>query len=299
LSGSQLGAEVVLGQWSALGRARPMAIFFLGPTLLQTIAVLVLYALGHLSAMTATVAMLVTYLAGIAFRLARAPKNPNQVRPEAGEVISRQGYAWWPGVLAAMCLSRLDIIFLTANLNARLLGIYAVASTAGLLTQPILPALQSRILSSVLSPDPLPYKRLHRKLISWASVAILLIAAIGWLLVPLVFGKPYSGSRPIFVLLCVSSIGVLSVNMTSQALGAVGAAPAARRETLRILPVGVALLLACKLFLPSGWLGVSTASAMLLLHLGLAGCLLRSLRAHRSGPPVSPRHGVNAPSLDS
>jgi hypothetical protein len=290
-------AEITLGQWAALGDARRMSVYFFTPALCQVLIMVGLVLVGRLNPLSATAAMLAGYGLGILLRLVGAPGSSIEMHDTAtAAAITHEGLAWWPGLLGVVCLSRLDLIFLTLVGNSEVLGLYAVASTAGLITQPLLPALQSRVLRAARAADRVLYFALHRTLMVYFGVALAAVAAAGWVLTPIVFGEAYLDSRPIFVVLCGSALANLSLNLTSQGLGAVGRGTDARRLTLHTLALGPPLLVAGVIAVPAHVLGTYTAGCMLLLHAVLAVRLLRMFR--RAQFIADPALSSEAPSME-
>ena len=284
VSYTHVRAEITLGQWAALGYVRQMSLYYFAPAFSGSHYARAQIIFGNLDPISATVAMLAGYGLGMLIRLVAAPAASIEKRdPVAASAITRDGLVWWPGLLGVVCLSRLDLIFLTLVGNSHVLGLYAVASTAGLITQPLLPALQSRVLRSARAGNPAAYFTLHRRLMMYFGAALMAIAAAGWVLTPVVFGDAYLDSRPIFAILCGSALANLSLNLTSQGLGAVGRGGEARRITLQTLVLGLPLLVAGAITVPSHVLGTYTAACMLLLHAVLAMLLLR-----RFGRPSDP-----------
>lgn len=273
-------SEAILGQWMAGGRARELGTFFLAPAAVQGCFFTALMVGGALTPLSATVILLISTGLGVAYRLLVRHDDAPYIERDASLVV-RQGRRWWPGLLGSTILSRLDVIFLSVFATSATLGIYSVASTASLIAQPLYPALVKRVLRSATATQGREYINFHAKVVLLLLPAAALAALAGDAMMPIIFGRAFAQSSEIFAILCAAALAVLSGNMSSQALGAIGRGDAATNVTLIWLVLGAALLLS----LPKtgSALGLLTASTITTVNLGLAGTLLAAFHYLKGG----------------
>ena len=267
-------AEMTLGRWAALGKHVELAAYFLVPALIQCTLLLTLAGLQLLTPLAATASLLLSFLAGLALRVVQDRRWDRQLatRAQVPQVL-RQGRKWWPGLVAGTVLSRTDILFLALTAVPSTIGIYAVASTAGLLTQPLLPAVQRRVLRSA-EAGWRPYWRTHNQLLSIVTLGAIAVSVASYILLVPIFGAAYEQSRVVFAILSLSSCANLSANVTAQALGVRGLSEQATRASIIALGAAVASFVGVAAISNKSSLAAETAAVILFTHVLLATYLL-------------------------
>lgn len=139
----------------------------------------------------------------------------------------RYGIAGWAGTAVFVLNARLDQLILGMFLGAGDLGRYsvAVAWTGKLLILPnsIGPVLFNRVASEKSSTNArLVTERVHRLLFALMAALGLGMAMLGWLLVPLLYGKDFTESATYLLLLLPGTLGLVSTKVLTKYLSGGG-----------------------------------------------------------------------------
>lgn len=191
--------------------------------------------------------------------------------PLLGEAI-RFGLRAWLGGLAHFLNARVDQIIMGLIASEAALGIYAVAVNGSEVLFYIPSAVAAALLPAVATSDPgVRVERTLRvfRLVTIVTVAAVLVAAAaGPLLIPLVFGEAYRGSVGPFLWLLPAAIGFMASAVFSNALLASSAPTKSSVGPVVSLVLGIALALV--LIPPYGPSGAAAAASAALLAGGAA-----------------------------
>ena len=213
--------------------------------------------------------------------------------PLLGEAI-RFGLRAWFGTLSDALNDRLDQIIAAFIAAQAVLGFYAVAVNASEILLYLPGAAATAVLPVVARSDP--EERVERVLRAFRSVllvslgSVVIGAALGPLLVPLVFGDPFSESVTPFLLLLPAALGYVAMSIFSSALVASGRP--GRSSLGPLVSLGVATTLDFVLIPRYGASGAAAAAsigylagggAALVLYRGWAAFSWRELVRPQSG----------------
>ena len=285
-------SEAVVGRWTAMQDWRGLRRFLGLPALLQAVGTLVLLGTGTASSTSVTAVLIAGYAVGlwICSRDRIGGVTPDQALAQATDLRARTR-AWAGGHLASAGLVRLDMIYLSLFAPASVLGLYAVASTVGLATNPVFPALQGRVLA--LPPTWSAFRDLHTTVVLVAALPLGLLALAGWYLLGFAFGSDFQAARLPFTILCAAAWAGLSSALSSQALGRGGNGELLSGVVLGTLLVGAGLCAVNTFLVDRQHWYWSVALVMTAVALVQAGLLLiflhrslcRPAAGDASGPP--------------
>lgn len=222
--------------------------------------------------------------------LAISARDSGLARPDGallGESI-RFGLRAWLGTLSDALNDRLDQIITAFIASQAVLGFYAVAVNASEVLLYLPGAAATAVLPLVARADP--GERVERVLVAFRSVMLVSLAsvavgaALGPLLLPLVFGDPFSDSVAPFLLLLPAALGYVALVIFSSALVASGAPGRSSLSPLMSLVVATVLdFVLIPRFGAEGAAGAASVAyvagggAALLLYRGWAAFSWRSL----------------------
>jgi O-antigen/teichoic acid export membrane protein len=179
---------------------------------LQLITVSVLFAIGSLTPMTATLTIAGATFAGAVVYLVtpgwwaavRGTENPSGTSPSLSRVAS---YSWriWVGSIAGVVLVRLDQVMMTPLAGVEELGIYVVAanvSSVALLFNSAVGQVMFALESGEQSTERIGRAARITTLIT-ALVGLTLAAASPWM-VPILFGPAFAPAVPVLLVLLVA-----------------------------------------------------------------------------------------------
>jgi O-antigen/teichoic acid export membrane protein len=182
-----------------------------------------------------------------------------------------------PGVLAVLLNGRLDQLLMVALSSARELGLYAVAVTLAGAPGRVIGALASAIFPRVAAGEVELVARASRLSLAATLVVSVLVAAISYPTLLLLFGSEFVASMPMVLILLVSGLpaaGSLVLGYSLRSLGRPGTVSAVDAFGLAITIPGALVLIP--------WLGgvgaaIVTLSANLVIFLGLLATTQRIL----------------------
>ena len=206
---------------AALERWRAVVALTLIPFLVPFVAIVVLFALGHLTVGGAAAAT----IAGSLLTLVPAMPLVFSVRRPVFRIsLAREGITFglksWLGGLAQMANARLDQLLMITAVPPRQLGLYAVATTiaegSGLVTGAISPPLMTRVSSGEID---LMARAVRITVILTIGLNIVFAVATPALILVL-FGSDFRAAIPITMVLLVASVPLGAGMVLSTALQA-------------------------------------------------------------------------------
>jgi O-antigen/teichoic acid export membrane protein len=153
---------------------------------------------GGLSATSAKVAIIVSYLATLPLFL-RASVCGGACVKRVGSVsrvlrLAIGGVSWQVGRMAQFGLLRLDVVLLFQIAGARQAGIYSVALSLGALAQLVPGQIASHTYFRAMRRERLPGDRPLRQSIAVSLAGVLLIAIVGYPALMLLYGEAFAGA---------------------------------------------------------------------------------------------------------
>ncbi len=203
----------------------------------------------------------------------------------------RYGLRAWLGGLAHLLNARLDQVLLGLLASQAALGTYAVAVNASeilfYLPSAVATALLPAVARSGRSAGVEQTLRVFRAVVIVTLAAVVVAAALGPLLLPLVFGPDYRGSVEPFLWLLPSAIGFVSSAVFSNALLASGSPALSSLGPVVSLAVGITLDI---VLIPRlGATGAAIAASSALLTGGAAAAAAYVLRVRLRPGALVPR----------
>jgi O-antigen/teichoic acid export membrane protein len=203
----------------------------------------------------------------------------------------RYGVRAWLGGLAHLLNARVDQVLLGLLATQAALGTYAVAVNASEVLFYLPSAVGTALLPAVarMSGDAGVDRtlRVFRVVMIITLVAVAVAAAVGPVLLPLVFGGAYDGSVEPFLLLLPSAIGFVASSVFSNALLASGAPALSSLGPVVSLVIGVTLDLI--LIKKHGAAGAAIAASTALLCGGAAAAVAYGVRSRLRPAALVPR----------
>ncbi len=239
---------------------------------LFTAAVIVLALLDEITVRTAIGAWIFANLGQWLFVLVRHDAIRRPARSGVQLVKStRLGAAYAIGSISQVLLGRVDQVVMASTVPLRDLGVYAVAATAAQATLPLSRGIADTSFAAVLrgQTSPLSMTKLTFGLSLVVSVVLALSAPV---LIPAIFGEPFTESVPLLRILLVGQVMFNTGLVEAQRFDAIGRPRvAARSMTLAavfnvalIVPVtsrwgaeGAAALTSCAQFIFAGSVALS------------------------------------------
>jgi O-antigen/teichoic acid export membrane protein len=214
-------------------------------------------------------------------------------RPDAGLMAEtiRYGARAWLGGLAHLLNARVDQLLLGLLATQAALGAYAVAVNASEVLFYLPSAVATALLPAVARSGGVAgverTLRVFRAVMLVTVTAVAAAAAVGPVLLPVVFGPNYEGSVAPFLWLLPSAIGFVASAVFSNALLASGAPALSSLGPLVSLTVGVTLDL---VLIPRlGATGAAIAASAALLSGGVAAAVAYGLRSGLRPAALVPR----------
>jgi O-antigen/teichoic acid export membrane protein len=155
--------------------------------------------------------------------LAAAALDTGVARPELGVLREsvRFGVRAWIGSLSHLLNARTDQIITGLISTEATLGIYAVAVNSGELVYYLASAASTALLPAVAASDPAVRVertlRVYRAIVLLTLMGMLAAAALGPVLLPLIFGNAYRPAVGPFLILIPSAMGFATQGLFSQA----------------------------------------------------------------------------------
>lgn len=201
------------------------------------------------------------------------------------------GVRAWLGGLAHLLNARVDQVLLGLLASQAALGTYAVAVNGSEVLFYLPSAVATALLPVVARSDAAAgverTLRVFRAVIVVTLAAVLVAAALGPVLLPLVFGEAYAGSVEPFLWLLPSAFGFAASAVFSNALLASGAPALSSLGPVVSLAVGVALDL---VLMPKlGAVGAAMAASVALLTGGAVAVVAYGVRAGLRPGALIPR----------
>ncbi|HEX5621060.1 MAG TPA: oligosaccharide flippase family protein [Solirubrobacteraceae bacterium] len=203
----------------------------------------------------------------------------------------RFGLRAWLGGLAHLLNARVDQVLLGLLASQAALGTYAVAVNGSEVLFYLPSAVATALLPVVARSDAAAgverTLRVFRAVVVVTAAAVLVAAALGPLLLPLIFGQAYAGSVEPFLWLLPSAFGFAASAVFSNALLASGAPALSSLGPVVSLAVGVALDL---MLMPTlGAVGAAIAASAALLIGGTVAVVAYGIRAGLRPAALIPR----------
>jgi O-antigen/teichoic acid export membrane protein len=257
-----------------LERWRPLLISRVMPPCVVLGCTIFLAATGTLTVATAALVNLVpTASIGVVLIASRRDLRPSGFRPAIVRRAFAFGVRGWPGTLANVANIRLDQLVMIPLVNARQLGLYAVATTIATLVTYVVGPLGGAMYPRVAAGDTQLVARTARATVAGVIVIELAIAAVAPIAIPLVFGHAFSSAVLLVWLLGVAALPQATANLLAGALLAAGRPlPASYSEFAAVAVTVPGLLI---LLPPLGAVGAALVSiaaysmnCAVLLHFG-------------------------------
>jgi O-antigen/teichoic acid export membrane protein len=214
-------------------------------------------------------------------------------RPDGGLMREsfRFGFRAWLGGLAHLLNARVDQVLLGLLASQAALGTYAVAVNGSEILFYLPSAVATALLPAVASSEAAAgverTLRVFRAVMVVTIAAVIAAAALGPVLLPLVFGHDYAGSVEPFLWLLPSAFGFTATAVFSNALLASGAPALSSLGPLVSLTVGVTLDV---MLMPTlGAVGAAIAASAALLCGGTAAAVAYGVRAGLRPAALIPR----------
>jgi O-antigen/teichoic acid export membrane protein len=226
-------------RWREWIRTRAFAAFG------SAIGLVVLYALGRLTVMTAAATVVGTGLASAVFLL---PVLRGTGRPRVERGLLREGVpyglrAWLTG-LAGLTNQRVDQLVMVPLVSNRELGLYAVAVTVASATTAFSGAVTIPLMPRVAAEGPGAVPRVLRVSLLVVALASAALAAVAWPVVVYALGRDFARSVPMVWVLLVAGLPLSGVSVLTQAfLGAGSPSIPGRAEVLALVVTVPGLLL--------------------------------------------------------
>jgi O-antigen/teichoic acid export membrane protein len=259
------------------GRLRDLAgISAVGGWLYPTALAAVALASG-LSVESAAVAWVAAHLAWAALLVAGGVRAYGVGFPDRRQLVDvlRFGLRAWGGGVSQLLNARLDQILLGLIASEFTLGLYAVAVNAAEMLLFMPAAIATSLLPAVAREHgrgPNRTLRTFRSALVLTSATIVAAAALGWFLIPLVFGSRFDGSVGPFLWLLPGPLGYTALSIFSNSL------LASRAAGFSSLCIGTALgtgLVLDLVLIPSfGASGAAAAASAAFLAGGATALLL-------------------------
>ena len=203
----------------------------------------------------------------------------------------RFGVRAWLGGLAHLLNARVDQVLLGLLASQAALGTYAVAVNGSEVLFYLPSAVATALLPVVARSDAAAgverTLRVFRAVMILTLAAVLVAAALGPVLLPLVFGEAYAGSVEPFLWLLPSAFGFAASAVFSNALLASGAPALSSLGPVVSLTVGIALDL---VLMPTlGAVGAAIAASVALLTGGTVAVVAYGVRAGLRPGALMPR----------
>ena len=223
-------------------------------------------------------------------RLRRRSSGPSPTTT-SGRRSVRYGARAWLGGLAHLLNARVDQVLLGLLASQAALGTYAVAVNASevlfYLPSAVATALLPAVARSGGAAGVERTLRVFRVVILVTTVAVVMAAVLGPVLLPVVFGAAYQGAVEPFLWLLPSAIGFVASAVFSNALLASGAPALSSLGPVVSLTVGVTLDL---VLIPRlGASGAAIAASAALLCGGTAAAVAYGLRSGLPPGALIPR----------
>jgi O-antigen/teichoic acid export membrane protein len=253
----------------------------------------VMWAAGGLTVARAAVAWVVAQGVAAIVLCGAAGRGDGFGRPD-GRLMResiRFGLRAWLGGLAHLLNARVDQLLLGLLASQAALGTYAVAVNGSEILFYLPSAVATALLPVVARSDGAAgverTLRVFRAVMVVTTTAVVLAAALGPFLLPLVFGQAYAGAVQPFLWLLPSAFGFAASAVFSNALLASGAPALSSLGPLVALTVGVALDI---LLMPGlGATGAAIAASAALLCGGTAAAVAYGVRAGLRPAALLPR----------
>jgi O-antigen/teichoic acid export membrane protein len=236
----------------------------IAPTIVRAVVVVSLCLATTVSPLTAAAVLLLSASIGLAWVRIRC-RRAVLVEPEAAPVFARGAVlrfsmTAFPGVLAGVSTARLDQIIGLPLIGARQLGLYAVAVSLAEFPMVFGTAARSALLGmraeSVIATDG---QQLIRRVTGTVAVVAVAMGLATWRLVPIVFGRDFTGVVIPALILLGATVVYTVANCLSAALLALGNASGQSRALLIGAAASVGSLVGLRSF---GATGASFASAI-------------------------------------
>jgi O-antigen/teichoic acid export membrane protein len=209
---------------AALERWRSVLAANITPFLVPFVAVVVLYAVGHLTVAAAAAATIAGSLLGLVPGLWMLITSR---RPVFRASIARRGISFgvrsWVGGLALIANLRLDQFLMITVVAPRVLGLYAVATTisgaSGLATGAVAPPLMTRIAGGEKGLLP----QAVRVVVAATTGFNLLLALVTPTVLSVLFGTAFRDAAPMAIILLAANVPQAGASVLSAGLQADGA----------------------------------------------------------------------------
>jgi O-antigen/teichoic acid export membrane protein len=272
------------------GYARVLAA---GPWVYAVLLAGIWIATGGLTVGRAVVAWVIAQAVAAAALCGAAARGQGFGRPD-GPLLReslRFGVRAWLGGLAHLLNARVDQLLLGLLASQAALGTYAVAVNGSevlfYLPSAVATALLPVVAGSGTSAGVEQTLRVFRAVMLITTIAVVVAAALGPFLLPVVFGHAYAGSVEPFLWLLPSAFGFAASAVFSNALLASGAPARSSLGPVTALVVGVSLDL---VLIPSlGATGAAIAASVALLCGGTAAAVAYGARAGLRPAALIPR----------
>lgn len=219
-------------------------------TIVPSLAIFALAALGGLMVSTVAVVYLATGVIAVApFAVELTRIGRLQFVPSVCAAAAKFGVRSWLATLATAGTFQLDQVLMAGMVSSRQLGLYALAVTLSGLTAPLIGAMSSALLPRVAAGDPDLAARACRFSVLFAVITGAVIAAVSPVAVPLIFGTAFKPAVPMLMILLPANLFAIAGQILSGALIAAGVPQAVARAQFAGLVVTVPGLL---LLLPAG-----------------------------------------------
>lgn len=260
-----IGHNLIIGIATGSRDFRGLNVAKLLPAVVRAVVVVVLCLLTDMTPLAAALILLASPALGIfwqSWRVLRTPPPTNiggmSPPDRSTRKLFRFSIAAFPGVLAAMAMSRADQVLGLPLLGAEQLGYYAIAVTVAEVPMMIATAGRSYIIGldiSERSSESAP-RLAGLIMVVNAVLCLALIAVIPWV-IPFVFGSDFTGAVIPCMILLIGTICFTAMSLGSAILLSNGQAHAQSLAYITAACVSLALLFA---FSRLGAVGAATAS---------------------------------------
>jgi O-antigen/teichoic acid export membrane protein len=201
----------------------------------------VLFAIGQLTPLNATIAVTCTYFVGalayIGMRLPRHPSMPGQFTIRTSGLLGYGGSVWF-GSLAGIVLARIDQVLMTPLSGNFQLGIYAVAVNVGEVILVFNSAVRDVVFSAQSAQDDEDKLTMASRLSTIVTLgAAIIVGSLTPLMLPLIFGTSFAPAIPVVLILLLAAVLGNPGSVAGAGLSARG------KAGLRSLSLGIACLI--------------------------------------------------------
>jgi O-antigen/teichoic acid export membrane protein len=236
------GLAVGESRWSLVIASR------LTGSVVPTLAIASLWAVGELTVTTGAAAYLIGAIVGMLIFVGAVRGTGRLVFSLRRSIeATRFGVKSWLSTVAATANNRLDQVLMAGLVSSRELGLYAVAVTVTSVMHGLSGAVSNAQYPRVAAGDAGIAARTSRVTMTVVALGGGVLAAASPWLIPFVFGQPFADAVPMAVILLVAGVPMAGAVVLSSALSAANNPAAAMRAELVALAFTIPALI---LFLP-------------------------------------------------